>query len=103
LGGTIGLLGELGGVGLIYGGYLYLLDFSLWEDWGDFERRYSTAIRLMMGGLALLGGTRLFECIRPWFYIGDEDNTKNYALSFTPSIDINGNPAALVLLDVKLR
>jgi hypothetical protein len=97
LGGTIGLVGELGGIGLIYGGYFSIFDFST----GKLKEDVQTGMGLMIGGAVLFAGTRIFECIRPWFY-GRNEN-KDYAFNFTPSIDINGNPAAVASLSIKLR
>jgi hypothetical protein len=95
LGGTIGLVGELGGLGLILGGYFSIVDFST----GEFKEDYQTGMGLMIGGTVVLLGARIFECIRPWFY----GRNKDYAFNFTPSVDINGNPTAVASLSIKLR
>jgi hypothetical protein len=97
LGGTIGLVGELGGLGLMLGGFYSMVDFSTYEFNIDKSR---TGMGFMLGGLALVMGTRVFEYIRPWFFKPKEERT----VRLTPSVDVdrNGNPVYAASLRFRL-
>jgi hypothetical protein len=93
LGGTVGLAGELGGIGLVWWGYFSIFDFST----GEFKEDDRLGIWLVLGGTAVLLGTRVFEFIRPWVY----GRNRNYAFNFAPSVDTNGNLIYAASLNIK--
>lgn len=59
LGGTIGLLGELSGLGIMIGGVL-MTDPSSTNN--------VLPLGMVIGGAVIFLGTRIFEYIRPWFF-----------------------------------
>ena len=65
LGGTIGLVGEIGGLALFFGGAI----IHSTANNGTSTPSYDVLTAAMIiGGAALFLGARIFECIRPWFF-----------------------------------
>jgi hypothetical protein len=66
LGGTIGLLGELIGLGLMIGGFVMADSVSIND--AQYKETVTGASVMVIGGAVMYLGTRIFECIRPWFF-----------------------------------
>ncbi|MDR2491825.1 MAG: P13 family porin [Spirochaetaceae bacterium] len=66
LGGTIGLLGEIIGLGLVIGGSVMAASVSITDT--QYNETITGASVMVIGGSVIFLGTRIFECIRPWFF-----------------------------------
>ena len=83
LGGVIGTVGEFGGICLFYVPYLRAV-----SDGQLTESEAKDILPMMMGGFAVLLGTRIFEFIRPFTFAS---KMKKLNVAMAPSFDLNGN------------
>jgi hypothetical protein len=83
LGGVIGTVGELGGICLFYVPY-----FGAISDGQLTESELETMLPMMLGGAAILLGTRIFEFIRPFTFAS---KMKRLNVAMVPSFDLNGS------------
>ncbi|GMO15264.1 MAG: hypothetical protein Pg6A_01350 [Termitinemataceae bacterium] len=73
LGGIIGLSGELVGLGLIIGGLALAASNITAKKYNGtttyyYGEYYGLGNGMMIAGLVMFGGTRIFEIIRPWLF-----------------------------------
>ncbi|MDR2491747.1 MAG: P13 family porin [Spirochaetaceae bacterium] len=66
LGGTIGLLGEIIGLGLVIGGYVMAASVSITDT--QYNETITGASVMVIGGSVMFLGASIFEYIRPWFF-----------------------------------
>jgi len=97
VGGVIGLVGDLGGMAMIY-----IPCFSILSDLGDesksFDLFFENARKkmgIMIAGAVVLTGVKVFELVRPFSY------AKKFSVAFIPEINYDRRPAFTAMIGRK--
>ncbi|MDR0557107.1 MAG: P13 family porin [Treponema sp.] len=96
LGGVIGTVGEVGGICLFCVPYVR---FAV-SDVQLTESEAKGMLLMMMGGFAVLLGTRIFEFIRPFTFASKMEELN---VAMAPSFDLNGNVGLTRAVNLKFQ